>query len=529
MASSRSVTALEIIVSAYAGEPLPEPQICRLEKRTGMTIGRNPSNDLVLDDPARQVSRFQAKVTAQQAGAQLSNVSSQSCVLVNGEEIKPGDTAQVRIGDNIVMGRFLLELRASEPTDEQLRDEPVDPPATPLIENDVQIPDDYDVFAAPQIEQAQPAELQVNALSDFNDSQSQALLQELDSAPVAVPPSLLDEQPADGGALLGLVEDKLDPMQLFGMTPTEQTGETLALDHASEMERYIKLPGHEEPTPAPAMEKALTPEPEPEPEPETGSSLSQLLEAQLEVPVAAPLQPTPPAAEAAPAVPSPAAVAPTPPAPPPAQDARPTPAPTPRVGTDALREALATGAGLSADALPALTPELMLELGAILKAMSDGTVKLMHSRSMTKHEMRANVTIIASAGNNPIKFAPDGTAALQQMLGKRFSGFMQPIAAIEDAFDDLSAHQLGLLAGARRAAFELIEKLNPEQTREEHEASGMLEGWLPWIRDAKLWRRHQRRYKTIADDQEGLASLIEKSFVRSYEEEIERIYTGRER
>ena len=105
----------------------------------------------------------------------------------------------------------------------------------------------------------------------------------------------------------------------------------------------------------------------------------------------------------------------------------------------------------------------MHELGTILKSMSDGTVRLMHSRSMTKHEMLANVTIIASAGNNPIKFAPDGTAALQQMLGKRFSGFMQPIAAIEDAFDDLSAHQLGLLAGARRAALELIEQLNPNR------------------------------------------------------------------
>ena len=525
-----AVTALEIMVSAYAGETLPVPLTYRLEGRAGITIGRNPSNDLVLDDPARQVSRFQAKVSAKRAGVELSNVSSQSCVLVNGEEIKPGGTARIQIGDSIVMGRFLLELRACDPVADQVDEVDVKPAVEPAIaaepisqthptpvEPGLQIPDDYDVFAAPQSEQAQPPELQVNALSDFNDSQSQALLQELESVSVTGPDSLLDEKPAAAGALLGLVEEKLDPMQLFGMTPSKQTAPTLALDHTPEMERHIKLPGCEE----------LTPAQQPESDSSLPTSAPSLLEESPELPLAAILQTAPQPPEPAPGAHIALAAAPLPPAV--GQDESVSPADNQSQSTSSLLDALAKGAGLPVEALPALTPELMLELGTILKAMSDGTVKLMHSRSMTKHEMRANVTIIASAGNNPIKFAPDGTAALQQMLGKRFSGFMQPLAAIEDAFDDLSAHQLGLLAGARRAALELIEKLNPDQTLEEHETSGVTERLLPFVKEARLWRRHKRRYKKIADDQEGLASLIEKSFVRSYEEEIERIYAGRDR
>lgn len=519
MGSSMSVAALEVRVTAYAGEPVSIPMVGRLEGQAALTIGRSPSNDLVLDDPARQVSRFQAKLTAKPSGVELSNVSSQSCVLINGAEIKPGETAELHVGDHIVMGRFLLELGSSDSACEQaandvsiapaLEAEPCHQPAPIPTETSLQIPDDYDVFAVPEPEE-DPAELQVNSLSDFSDSQSRVLLEELEAAPAIDPQSPFEEKPS-AGALLGLVDEKRDPMHLFGTPSSELLPETLALDHAPEMESFIKLPAYEEM--------------EPPREPENDHDLSLPAEDSAEVSVAAiaqtatqPQAPAPTSGVDATAAPSPDALM---------QDNTALRKEDQKAMPSSLMAALAEGSGLPLESLPELTPELMLELGTILKAMSDGTVKLMHSRSMTKHEMRANVTIIASAGNNPIKFAPDGTAALQQMLGKRFSGFMQPIAAIEDAFDDLSAHQLGLLAGARRAALELIEKLNPEQTVEEHEPSGVLEGLFPLIKEAKLWRKHKRRYQKVADDQEGLASLIEQSFVRSYEEEIERIYAGR--
>lgn len=509
--------ALEIVVTAYAGEPISVPIVGKLKGRAGLTIGRNPSNDLVLDDPARQVSRFQAKVAEKRASVELSNVSNQSCILVNGLEIKPGESAKIHPGDKIVMGRYLLELKASEPDSQQaentapsepaIAEEPWNQPDVTLQESILQIPDDYDVFAVPGGEESPPAELQVNSLEDFNDSQSKALLQELGSTQTVGEEDLFEKKRLDKGALLELVEDKLDPMQLFGATATKAVPETIALDHTPEMESLIKLPVYEE-IKAPLLtgnstNQPTTSEPGLPPETITENTTAEIDQAT----VTAVVTPDP-----------------DPPPPPPVQD----------TATDnepqgaALKKALAEGCGLPSDTMPEITPELMQHLGTILKALSDGTVRLMHSRSMTKHEMRANVTIIASAGNNPIKFAPDGAAALQQMLGKRFNGFMPPIEAIEDAFDDLSAHQLGLLAGARSAALELFEKLSPDQTVANHETPGMLEGLLPFIKDATLWRQHKRRYKKFADDKEGFANLIEKSFVKSYEDEIERIYSGRD-
>lgn len=488
-----SQAALEVIVTAYAGEPVPVPVVGRLEQHSELTIGRNPGNALVLDDPARQVSRFQATMVAAGSGARLGNVSNQSSVLVNGAEIRPGETADIAIGDQIVMGRFLLELRIPETpikqpqpnhaplasrTAEPAADTPPSPPQPSLP-----IPDDYDVFASPDNEQ-DAADVQITSLDDFTRGQSHALLEGLDS--ITDEPTPLDQTPPPADGILGLVEEKLDPLQLFGAAASRAPTQTLALDHTPEMQAFIRLPSSEQapahlpeeeaPSAAPPGVLELAPDSTPEP-----------------------VSPAPQAARTGESSP---------------------------VSTN-LREALAQGCGLPEEALPELTPALMQELGSILRAMTSGTVRLMHSRSMTKHEMRANVTIIASAGNNPIKFAPDGSAALQQMLGRQFSGFMKPIEAIEDAFDDLSAHQLGLLAGARRAALELIEQLDPERTSADYEPSGMLEGLLPSLREARLWRRHQRHYRRVAEDQEGLARLIERSFVKSYEEEIERIYTGR--
>ena len=234
------------------------PMVCRLDSQAGITIGRN-GNDLVLDDPARQVSRFQAEVTAGRSSIELSNVSSQSCVLVNGAEIKPGEAAKIRVGDQIVMGRYLLEIRTADPTAEEaaepsplvpaMEPEPGYEPDLTAVHSSQQIPDDYDVFAPPEREAAQPVELQVNSLSDFTDAHSQALLQDLEAAPAMGPQNLFDDEPADAGALLGLVDDKRDPMQLFGKAASDRVPDTLALDHAPEMDRFIRLPVYEKRSP----------------------------------------------------------------------------------------------------------------------------------------------------------------------------------------------------------------------------------------------------------------------------------------
>ena len=49
--------------------------------------------------------------------------------------------------------------------------------------------------------------------------------------------------------------------------------------------------------------------------------------------------------------------------------------------------------------------------------------------------------------NNPLKFSANVEDALHNLLVKRNPAFLQPVEAFEDAFDDLRAHQLAMLAG----------------------------------------------------------------------------------
>jgi predicted component of type VI protein secretion system len=68
-----------------------------------------------------------------------------------------------------------------------------------------------------------------------------------------------------------------------------------------------------------------------------------------------------------------------------------------------------------------------------------------------KSEMRADVTIIKPAENNPLKFSPSTEAALGHLLAPHVRGFMPPVRAMKAAYEDLRAHQLGFLAGMRAA------------------------------------------------------------------------------
>ena len=51
-------------------------------------------------------------------------------------------------------------------------------------------------------------------------------------------------------------------------------------------------------------------------------------------------------------------------------------------------------------------------------------------RAATKHELRAQVTVIQSRNNNPLKFSPDAQAALEQLLQPPVRGFLPGPAAM---------------------------------------------------------------------------------------------------
>lgn len=192
---------------------------------------------------------------------------------------------------------------------------------------------------------------------------------------------------------------------------------------------------------------------------------------------------------------------------------------------DVLTEAFLRGAGLAPGALPhGLTPEIMTIIGSLLRSATAGAVDMLAARAATKREVQASVTIISVQANNPLKFLPNADAALLQLLGKKMPGFMRADVAMRDAFDDLRAHEVGVIAGTRAALTEVLGKFDPAVLGDKLAKGSVLESLMPSARKAKLWDMYLERYLQIRREAEDdFQSIFGRAFVQAYERETARI------
>lgn len=191
---------------------------------------------------------------------------------------------------------------------------------------------------------------------------------------------------------------------------------------------------------------------------------------------------------------------------------------------DALRRAFL--AGLDAPTLPIdeLTPELMERVGRLLREATQGTLDLLLARATTKREVRADVTMIVSTNNNPLKFSPDATAALLHLLVPQGQGFLSPVAAMQDAYDDLRSHQFGFMAGLRAALAGVLRRFDPAMLEQRLAQKSMLDNVLPMNRRAKLWDLYIQLYRDIASEAEDdFHTLFGREFLRAYQEQVDRL------
>jgi FHA domain-containing protein len=237
----------------------------------------------------------------------------------------------------------------------------------------------------------------------------------------------------------------------------------------------------------------------------------------------------PPAAKPEPVVKASAELAPPAPQPsaPPAS-AGPPPQPVsagpPGPRDEALLRAFLHGAGLSGSNLSKNLTETMEAIGKVLREAVQGTLDLLRARGLTKSEMRADVTVIMAQDNNPLKFSPTVEAALTHLLAPQVHGFMPPIRAMKDAYDDLRAHQLGFLAGMRAALDEVLVRFAPEELGKRLTDQSLLDDLLPMNRKAKLWDLFIERYATISGEaREDFNAAFGKAFRRAYEAQVKQL------
>lgn len=197
-------------------------------------------------------------------------------------------------------------------------------------------------------------------------------------------------------------------------------------------------------------------------------------------------------------------------------------------GQAELFAALLQGLGPMHQAPVALTPELMTRLGALLRVATEGTLQLLIARQEVKKGVRAEVTMIAGQANNPLKFSPTAEVAMAHLLGTGVRGFMGPEEAMRDAYDDLRAHEFGVMVGMRAALAHVLARFTPAELESRIAARSALDALFSANRKAKLWDQFVALYGGIAAEAEDdFHSLFGKAFVQAYEEQMTRFKSSR--
>jgi type VI secretion system FHA domain protein len=187
------------------------------------------------------------------------------------------------------------------------------------------------------------------------------------------------------------------------------------------------------------------------------------------------------------------------------------------------------GAGLADKEIPDAEIEAFLQQsGKIMRAAVEGAMALLAARATAKKELRAeDRTMVASKDNNPLKLMSDPQEALAFLLDTRdrTGGFLDPVQAVGDAFDDLRAHELALFAGLRAALLGAIQRFDPKTLEAELEKSA---GGLGLNRKAKLWELFAGYQQKLARDAEDdFNKVFGREFMGTYMEQVKRLRGSR--
>ncbi len=282
------------------------------------------------------------------------------------------------------------------------------------------------------------------------------------------------------------------------------------------------------PIPSPAAPAAAAAPPMPPPASHHDDGLASLFgdDAPLAAPVPVAPMPIAPAAWQPPPPPPPAAAF----VPPPPPVYQPQPPPT--------TSAIPSGAGVDLNALfvsigidpSAVPPEIAGQLGAILRISTQGLIDVLKARAEVKNQFRMSLTYIRPVENNPLKFAASPEEALHTLFVKKNPGYVGPVEAFQEAFDDLGRHQLGMLAGMQAAFGAVLQRFNPEMIETSADKAAKSRGMLGGVLKRSYWDFYKEHFAAIAHDSEAtFQQVFGEAFVRAYDDQLRRLEDGASR
>jgi type VI secretion system FHA domain protein len=188
-----------------------------------------------------------------------------------------------------------------------------------------------------------------------------------------------------------------------------------------------------------------------------------------------------------------------------------------------LLAAFLEGAGVPGLSLGPDPERAMREVGAVFNALVEGIRQVLISRASIKNELRVEQTMLRAKDNNPLKFSVTAEDAIAALLQPTRPGYKQPLAATQEAFDDVRSHEMAVMAGVQTALMGLLKRFEPGALEKRLEP-GILGNIMPSARKARTWELFCTTYKAIAAEaQEDFQSVFGREFARAYSAQVQKL------
>ena len=162
--------------------------------------------------------------------------------------------------------------------------------------------------------------------------------------------------------------------------------------------------------------------------------------------------------------------------------------------------------------------ELQTLSAKIIRNTVTRLMELIKARTNIKNELRVQHTTLQAQDNNPLKFSVTSDDAIGVLFSEsRSTSFMGPDEAIEDSFDDLSDHQMAVMAGMQAAYEHMFKQFSPTKL----EALFNTKGGLLGNKRAANWEAFKNHYQRLTTDREATYNqLFGQTFAKSYEQRL---------
>ncbi len=176
---------------------------------------------------------------------------------------------------------------------------------------------------------------------------------------------------------------------------------------------------------------------------------------------------------------------------------------------------MAEAAGVPVETFTARAPiDVAQDIGAVLRCSTDELTSLLKARAEAKKLAKSSDrTMISASENNPMKFIPSTSEAMEIMFAQNRPGCMGAPESFSASFADIKKHQYATFAAMQKALARLLGSIDPE-TIESKIKSGVMGS-----KKAKAWEIFVERWEAQSEPHEnGMLDVFLSHFAEAYDD-----------